>query len=347
MVKKSVSILQIAATYAGTVVGAGFASGQSIMQFFTVYGTWGAVGILISTFLFMWIGTKMMVLAHRIQAFSYQELNTYLFGSLFGKVANAATFAILFGMTSVMLSGAGSIFEEQLGLPYQWGIVISIILCYLVMTRDMQGILAVNSVVVPLMLCFMLLIALQVFGNSGTAPSIGWRNTPWSDLTWLISPFAYAALNFAFVQAVMVPLGSEVQDESALKWGGLWGGVALGFMLLISHWAMNSKMPEIAAFDIPMAEIIRDLGGAVHILFLLVIYGEIFTTIVGNVFGIARQIQSLFVLPTKGLVLAILLGSFLISQIGYTPLLSYLYPLFGYLGMILLLFLALKRIPGP
>ncbi|MDO3677624.1 hypothetical protein [Paenibacillus ehimensis] len=38
MDKKTVSILQIAATYTGTVVGAGFASGQSIMQFFTVYG---------------------------------------------------------------------------------------------------------------------------------------------------------------------------------------------------------------------------------------------------------------------------------------------------------------------
>jgi uncharacterized membrane protein YkvI len=42
---------------------------------------------------------------------------------------------------------------------------------------------------------------------------------------------AYAALNFAFVQAVMVPLGSEVEDESVLKWGFFWGGVGLGFML--------------------------------------------------------------------------------------------------------------------
>lgn len=84
MKKKSLLILQIAATYIGTVVGAGFASGQSILQFFTVFGAWGGVGILISTFLFMWIGTKMMVLAHRIKAFSFQELNTYLFGNISG-----------------------------------------------------------------------------------------------------------------------------------------------------------------------------------------------------------------------------------------------------------------------
>lgn len=140
-------ILKIAATYIGTVVGAGFASGQSIMQFFTVYGAFGGIGICMTTLLFIWLGTKMMVLSRRIQAFSYQEFNTFLFGNVFGKVANALTFLILFGVTAVMLSGTGSIFEEQLGLPYQIGIVISIALSYLVMSRELNGILAVNSLV--------------------------------------------------------------------------------------------------------------------------------------------------------------------------------------------------------
>lgn len=123
-----VKIFQIAVTYIGTVVGAGFASGQSIMQFFTLYGSVGAAGIIVSTLLFMWLGTKMMIYAHRIQAFSYQEFNDHLFGSLFGKVANFLTLLILLGVTAVMLSGTGSIFAEQLQLPYQLGIIVSIVL---------------------------------------------------------------------------------------------------------------------------------------------------------------------------------------------------------------------------
>jgi uncharacterized membrane protein YkvI len=87
----------------------------------------------------MWIGTKMMVLSHRIRAFSNQELNNYLFSDIFGKATNVLTFLILLGVTSVMLSGSGSIFEEQLGLPYQLGIVISIVLSYLVMTKEING----------------------------------------------------------------------------------------------------------------------------------------------------------------------------------------------------------------
>jgi uncharacterized membrane protein YkvI len=347
MNQKTIMILQIAATYIGTVVGAGFASGQSIMQFFTVYGAFGGVGILIATFLFIWIGTKMMILSHRIKASSYQELNNYLFGDIFGKIANILTFIILVGVTAVMMSGTGSIFEEQLGLPYQFGIIISILLSYLVMSKELNGIMAANSLVVPMMLFFMFLIAIKVVGIEGIGNATDWqKQMSLNNAKWIISPFTYVALNFAFVQAVLVPLGSEVKDESVLKWGGFWGGIGLGVMLIISHFAIHSRMPEILRFDIPMAEIIRGFGWFFHFLFILVIYGEIFTTLIGNVFGITRHIQSLYALPRNWVVLAVLLTCLLISQVGFTSLLTYLYPLFGYMGMILLLFLVVRRLPG-
>lgn len=47
---------QIAAVYVGTVIGAGFATGREIMEFFTRYGTAGTVGIIISGCLFIWGG---------------------------------------------------------------------------------------------------------------------------------------------------------------------------------------------------------------------------------------------------------------------------------------------------
>lgn len=340
-----VKIFQIAVTYIGTVVGAGFASGQSIMQFFTLYGTVGTAGIVVTTLLFMWLGTKMMIYAHRIQAYSYQEFNDHLFGSLFGKVANFLTLLILLGVTAVMLSGTGSIFAEQLQLPYQLGIVVSIALSYLVMTKEMNGIVIVNALVVPMILLFTSLIAFRAIQPEGLLGINDWQLRQLGDFRWALSPFTYAALNFAFIQAVMVPLGSEVRDESTLKWGGIWGGIGLGAMLLIYHFALNSRMPEMLAYDIPMAEIVRGLGPFLHVLFLLVIYGEIFTTLVGNVFGVTRQLQSLYKVPKNATLLTILLACFLISQAGFSSLLTYLYPLFGYIGILLLILLAFRRLP--
>ncbi|MEF3303731.1 YkvI family membrane protein [Paenibacillus sp. GYB003] len=341
-----ISIIQIAATYIGTVVGAGFASGLSIVQFFTRYGMYGVAGILVATFLFTWLGTKMMVLSHRIQAFSYQELNVYLFGPFFGKIANAVSFVILFGVTSVMLSGAGSIFEEQLGLSEQWGMLTSLLLIYLVLIRQLKGILAINTLVVPMMLFFSAVVAfgyLSVDHPFGADPRQAGR---WLDWGWTVSPFAYVALNLATLQAVLVPLGSEIERERELTLGGMIGGVGIGVMLLISHLSMNSMMPDILNYDIPMAEVIRDFGRFMHVLFIVVIYCEIFTTLIGNVFGMTRQIRSMYrSLPNRLVILTILFSCYAVSQMSFAVLLSRLYAVFGCVGLVLLLFLAAKRIP--
>lgn len=343
MKKRWMIILQIAATYIGTVVGAGFASGKEIVEFFTVYGPIGLIGIVISGILFIWIGTKMMVLSHRIGAYSYEELNTYIFGKLAGRVINLFTLLILFGVTSVMLSGTGSVFEEQLGFSYRWGIFITLVLCYMVMMKGLDGILAVNSLVVPMMVFFSFLIAMPLFEHNDI--SFLFRTNE-LQVNWkpLVSPFAYVAFNLAMAQAVLVPLGKEVEDERILKWGGFWGGIGLCFMLLSCHFALYS-LPNVSQFDIPIAEVIKDFGASMHIIFLIVVYGEIFTTLIGNVFGISRKMQKLFNLPERWIVLGILLLSFLISQVGFSSLLSFLYPLFGYIGLLILFFMAVKQLP--
>src|SRR5690242_12070807 len=56
-------IVRVAFTYIGTVVGAGFASGQEILQFFTRYGSLATLTIALSTVLFIWIGIQLMLMA--------------------------------------------------------------------------------------------------------------------------------------------------------------------------------------------------------------------------------------------------------------------------------------------
>lgn len=343
--KNAKLILQIAATYVGTVIGAGFATGQSILQFFTRYGTFGTAGTLISTLLFLWIGTKMMILSRRIKAYSYQELNLYLFGKWGGKIVNLLTFLSLFAVTAVMLSGTGSLFEEQLHWPYQLSVIAVMSLSYMILRQEMKGIVAVNSLVSPIMMGFSLLIAVKVVGPGALLMSFKWPAGVLQDATWTAYPFIYVSLNLAIAQAVLVPLGSESEDEKALIGGGLLGGAGIGLMLWISHAAMLAEMPGIMRFDIPMAEMIRDLGPSVHVLFLLVIIGEIFTTLVGNVYGITRQIRKWSAFPKDGVMIFTLLACFLISQAGFVSLLAWLYPLIGYLGLALLFALSVNRMP--
>ncbi|MDY0395056.1 hypothetical protein RWE15_12300 [Virgibacillus halophilus] len=162
---------------------------------------------------------------------------------------------------------------------------------------------------------------------------------------WAVSPFTYASFNMITALVVLVPLGKEIKDERILRWGGFLGGMGLCVILLISHFSLSAH-PESFAFEIPMAEIVKQFGSMIHILFLLTIYGEIFNTVVANVYGITRQLTASFQLPYKTAVCMILSAIFFISQIGYGQLLTVLYPLFGYLGLCFLGVLLMKKIPS-
>ncbi|UZW65997.1 hypothetical protein OC195_18885 [Priestia flexa] len=81
----------------------------------------------------------------------------------------------------------------------------------------------------------------------------------------------------------------------------------------------------------------------VNWLFLLVVFGEIFTTLIGNVFGIARQIQSILPISNQRAFAFIFALCFLVAQVGYGELLKVLYPIFGYIGLALLVMLCIKK----
>ena len=70
---------QIAAVYVGTVVGAGFATGREIVEFFSRFGFVGLIGMLMSGYILIFLGSKLMVISARINAKSYEEFNEYLF----------------------------------------------------------------------------------------------------------------------------------------------------------------------------------------------------------------------------------------------------------------------------
>lgn len=337
--RKLFKISQIGFTYIGTVVGAGFASGQEIMQFFTLYGVKAYVGIGITSIFFVWAGCRMMLISKRIKAYSYQDLNNYLFGQPLGKVVNFITLLILFGVTTVMLAGTGSIFEEQLHLPFQIGILFTLVLTYFVMNNGMNAIMTVNSFIVPAMFIFTAIL----FGDAWSSHGIFLPKLINHDWHWLTSPIIYVSYNLAMAQAILVPLGKEIDDDRMLKWGGLVGAIGIGLMLAASNYALSSHLPNIQILEIPMGMLVMGLGTPVHLLFIFVIYGEIFTTLIANVYGLSRQAQQWINAPQRYIVAGILGISYLISQIGFSSLLQWLYPLFGYVGLALLFMVMLKR----
>jgi len=333
LIRKVVQIVQVAFTYIGTVVGAGFASGQEILQFFTKYGWMATATIAFATLLFTWLGIKLMLLANELNAKSYEDLIKELFGARLGGWIGLFMLVILFGVSTVMLAGAGSLFSEHLHLSYQTGLIITMILAYFVIAKGMQAIVTVNSLVVPVMLVFTAAIVWATWKLPGAQNWLVLESDYPLHRIWF-SPLLYAAFNMASAQAVLVPLGSAIRDRSAIFWGGLLGGLGIGIMLLACHFALSAQMPGIMQFEIPMGHIIYPLGTTVVFMYIAVIYGEIFTTLVADVYGLSLQLEQRTKWNQKAIIAVILAAAYSVSQIGFSKLLSTLYPLFGVVSLI-------------
>ncbi|GIO30223.1 MULTISPECIES: YkvI family membrane protein [Paenibacillus] len=330
--KTGIRIFQIAFTYIGTIVGAGFATGQEIIQFFTQYGKWGALTILLATALFIWLGTKIMLMSRRISARSYEDLNKYLFGPKAGGVISIIMLLILIGVNSVMLAGAGSVFMEHFNMHYQTGLLLTIVGTYFLLKHGIHAILQINSIVVPLMLTLSVIIILNTVKLPTADRFLTLSTDSHPALVWL-SPIIYTAFNLVLAQAVLVPLGSKTESETAVKWGGIAGGIGVGLMLLSAHIAISAHMPGIRQYEIPMGSIASHLGTAVQIIYVMLIFLEIFSTFVADIYGVTLQLQQHMAVSPKLISASVLFICFLLSQIGFSSLLSVLYPLFGCLAV--------------
>lgn len=337
-------VMQIAFTYIGTVVGAGFATGQEILQFFTAYGWWAPLTIALTTGLFIWLGTKLMILSRDIQARSYEDINRMLFGDRIGSVVSLFMMAIIICVNSVLLAGAGSVFSEHLHVNYQIGLLITLGGSYWFVSRGMDAILKLNSIVAPTMLTFTVFIMFHTLQMPNASQVLSLHTDKTFYAAWS-APLLYSAFNLAMAQAVLVPLGASIPDKKVIRLGGIWGGVLIGVLLLSGHFALAVYMPGITQFNIPMGHIATGLSTIVQFIYVMLIFSEIFTTYIADVYGITLQLHQRTGVHPNIITLTIMLFCFLFSQFGFKPLVSFLYPLFGVFSLAWLYLLI--RSSGP
>ena len=335
MLSRWSGIFQVAAVYVGTVVGAGFATGKEIVEFFTRYGIYGFIGILIAGYIFIFSGTKIMLISARIRAASYEEFNQFLFGKKLAGIINIFFLIMLLGVTAVMISGSGAVFEEQLGISKNVGSWATVILASVVLMLGMRGLFTVNTFVVPIMILFSLILFFSTLGTGDFLSALTQVPKEGISLKMVFSPFAYTAFNLALAQAVLVPVAYEVNDERIIKKGAMLGGIFLTVILLTGHFSLMT-LPDVTNYEIPSAVLMKTVGGHLHWMFILVIYGEIFTSVIGNIYGLQRQISNYIKVPGIVIIVFSFIVALIIGAYGYGRLLGYLYPIFGYISLLFL-----------
>lgn len=338
--------LKIAATYIGTVVGAGFASGQEVLKFFAYFGYKGIIGGLITTFLFAVLGTFIMYLGFKINASSYEDLLIYVMGKKLGRIVDLILTIFLFSTLGIMLAGSGAIFSEHLALPKNLGIVVTTFLAILTLLYGLKGIMNVNSLFVPLMTILVLLISTYSLSQHGIhwEPLKIYEPQKAASPHWFLSVLLYVGYNLILTTAILAPMGAQIADSKELIIGGLLGGIGLGFLIILMTVIVINHFPEIGSYEVPMLYITNTYYLPIKLFFAGVLWAEIFSTIIGNVFGFTARVASLLKTNPNRVMIITMILAVIFSQLGFSFLVGIIYPLLGYLSLVFLLALTLKAI---
>ncbi len=333
MEKPSFSVFQIASAYIGTVVGAGFASGQEVLQFFDAFGLIGLLGILISTLLFFFIGYSILMLGRHLTAQSHVEIVRFTNGAVLGSLIDIIITVFLFGGLAAMIAGAGAVFKEQFSIAPVWGTLVMALLALLTVITGTRGVINAISYVVPFLIVSVLFISISsLIKNPVTAQEVNAADAlPGATPNWLLSAVNYASYNIVISIGVLTPMGAYTPDKSKLFKGALLGAAGLGVGLTAIYFCVLTDITAAIGKELPMIAAAGGISGVLRMAFAVVLFAEVYTTAVGNLYALSQRVS--FGLPKKLFIAAAACLALLAGQLGFSNMVRYLYPAVGYGGI--------------
>lgn len=330
--------LKIGSAFVGIIVGAGFASGQEILQYFTSFGYMGTIAAILATALFAYLGMSLTRLGSRMKTTSHKEAVYGISGKIIGMIVDYIIILTLFGVGVVMIAGAGSIFSQQFDLPAPLGSTVMVILVVLTIMMNVQKIIAIIGSITPFLI--IAVIGLAVYSlmtmDSTFSALDPIANEQASTLpNWFLSAINYVSFNIAVGASMAIVMGGTEKDEKTAARGGFIGGLILGGLIILSHLAIFSKVDIVGSADMPLLQIADDISPVLGVFMSVILFGMIYNTAVSMLFSFSARFVVMGTKKFRLFVVIVGVAAYILSFVGFTELVSLFYPIVGYLGFFL------------
>ena len=328
-------VFQVAAVFIGTIVGAGLASGKEITQFFTVYGIKSFIGIALCGLFYILMGIIISQIGIDNDLDSYSQVIKKVSPNILGNITGIITTLYLISSASIILAGSGALLNQFFGIPKIIGTLIMLILALMTLLRNTKGLIEINSIIVPsLIIVIITIMLLYIFFYKDFLTFKNLNSFPIQKEHWFISTILYSGYNILCCSGVLLPLSKEMKKKSTLFWGIIFGSIGLTFLCFLINIMLMLNQPYIYKYEIPLLYVTNRFGGIIQGFLLMIILLEMFSTEVSDVFSISKTLEQSFKIPFKVGIFIIIFIALPISQLGFTNLISTLYPMFGLLSLI-------------
>ena len=266
----------------GTFVGAGFASGKEIFNFFTVYSFNGFFSIFIFSLLLFLLIYKCLTIKINLKLNSYNEFILYLENKY--KFVNHKCFLLIINIFLassfyIMISALSSLFNYQFNIEKLITIIWTIFICFFIFyKKNINFIYIINSILMPILILFVLsLCASNINLNNITFNEIN------NNSNIFISIFM-GLLYFSYNSLLLIPIIFDL--KTYVKNNNLKISFIFSFIIFILTFLLNllllSYFNLIHNIEIPILYISNSSFKFFSFFYFFIVLSAIITTMISS-----------------------------------------------------------------
>lgn len=333
--------------YISFIMGAGFSTGQEVLQFFANHGRWGYATAIIAGLIITFIGMQISKLGYKLQSEDYAVSLNHLFGIKIGKIFDYVLVFFFYGLSVIMIAGTGSAFYDGFGLPPWIGTLSTVILLFVVLQFNFTNVAKLLGIITP----FLIFTVLVIAGYSVLDP-----NVPFSEVDqhteisrtpsglWVWDAITYAGLVIANSFGFLIIMGAGSNSQLISKRGILIGGLIFTTLILLMTAALIANLEIANGVALPTLLMANEIHPALKILMTLIMIGVMFNSVIGVLYPFLTRFTESYSKNYRLMLGVSLFLAFILSFVGFVDLVNFFYPIFGYVGILIAISFLVKWI---
>ena len=335
-----IEIISIVFVIIGALVGAGFASGQEIFSFFYIYGINGIYGIIFMCLLMGVLINKKLNIVYIEKSENYNDfLNSFVKNKIVNLIINNVINILLLFSFYIMVAGFGAYFEQELGINKFIGSIIFAFLCAIVFFLNVKGVLKISNIIVPLLIIFIIFIGIKnILKIQPNLEVIQIKDN------WVISSLIYTSYNLILLIPVLISLRKQITNFKNIKYIAIFSSIIMIILSIMIFMLMtNEKILNLQKQEMPAVYVISKKFFQYRNLYAFIILSSIFTTAISVGIGFLQNVSKDKKSYTQ-LVVFMCITSLFVTKFGFSKILNFGYPIFGYIGIIQILLILKKNL---
>lgn len=336
------NIIKIVMVIIGTLIGAGFASGREIYLFFGKYGSNGQIGIIISSIFTGIIIYSTLKIISKEGIISYTDLLEDVNPKHKNTNNIIKIIVIIFQLISfyIMVAGFSAYMKQTYELPVYLSSIVFVLISYFIFRKSLQGMVKANTILVPILLIFIIYLGIK---NMPYAMQIAFTSqNSINEKGWLISSILYTSYNSIILIPVLVTMKKYIKSKSQIIGISTISVLSIMILSFCIYGLLLKGNFFVQELELPLIEITHQFGKIFSYMYGFVIIVSIFTSAISTGYSFLENICKDEKSYKRNLIF-MSITSILVSNIGFSNLVNILYPLFGILGMIQIIFICINK----